>query len=95
MRLYLLFQALKVTRAQNYPGLYQPAAANQQFTNMYDISNVPKAQLVTPHAANDGPTSCVNRDFCSWGCNNCVAPGDIVTCPKKGDWALSFDDGKF
>ncbi|ORX97530.1 glycoside hydrolase/deacetylase, partial [Basidiobolus meristosporus CBS 931.73] len=28
-----------------------------------------------------------------WTCGNCVAPDDIVTCPKPKVWGLTFDDG--
>ncbi|CAG8499921.1 13441_t:CDS:2 [Acaulospora colombiana] len=29
----------------------------------------------------------------SWTCQKYTAPDDIVTCPKKGDWGLTYDDG--
>ena len=86
----LLLAILKFSYAQN---LYQPAPGNPEFTKKYDLSNIPNAKLMTPHAASEGPAGCANQNFCSWGCNGCIGPNDVSFCPNKGDWAMTFDDG--
>jgi hypothetical protein len=30
---------------------------------------------------------------CWWTCGGCTRDTDIVTCPTKMDWGVSFDDG--
>ncbi|KIJ50832.1 carbohydrate esterase family 4 protein [Sphaerobolus stellatus SS14] len=30
---------------------------------------------------------------CWWTCGGCTRPTDIFTCPDKGTWGLTFDDG--
>ena len=41
--------------------------------------------------------ACPNQDVgtrgCDFSCWNCTRTEDIVTCPTKNDWALTYDDG--
>lgn len=30
---------------------------------------------------------------CWWTCGGCTRPTDIVACPDKLDWGVSYDDG--
>ena len=39
------------------------------------------------------PGADVGLKGCDWSCWNCTRPDDIVTCPTKNDWGLTYDDG--
>jgi peptidoglycan/xylan/chitin deacetylase (PgdA/CDA1 family) len=66
----------------------------------YDFSRVPQTTPQQP-ANNAGVPPCVGTPAaegssgrCSWTCgNNCLRPNDVFTCPTRGHWALTFDDG--
>lgn len=66
--------------------------------NEIDWSKVPKIQ---PNGLN-GCSNQTNADAvnksgedenCWWTCGGCTRPTDIVSCPNKGTWGASFDDG--
>ncbi|KAK9762401.1 chitin deacetylase, partial [Basidiobolus ranarum] len=70
------------------------APVNPSWTKQYDLSKVP---IVEPKEVGAG--LCPNSDCgpnecekCWESCGNCARPDDIYGC-KKGEWALSFDDG--
>ncbi|KAG0268500.1 Ribonucleoside-diphosphate reductase large subunit [Actinomortierella ambigua] len=34
-----------------------------------------------------------NQKICHWSCGGCVRDDDILTCPTKGEWGITYDDG--
>ncbi|ORX97378.1 glycoside hydrolase/deacetylase [Basidiobolus meristosporus CBS 931.73] len=70
------------------------APINPSWTKQYDLSkvpNIPTKQVGAGICANTncGPNEC---EKCWESCGNCARPEDVYGC-KKGEWALSFDDG--
>lgn len=67
-----------------------------------DWSLVPDAPVRKQNkAGNFVPDSDGDKDpYCWWSDTNCLKPKiaipeDFHSCPKKGDWGLSYDDGPF
>ncbi|KAF9431824.1 chitin deacetylase [Entomortierella beljakovae] len=63
-----------------------------------DWSKVPNIPVATelpdvPHFPKCPPLNELDRSACWWSCAGCVAPDDIVTCPSKDNWGLTYDDG--
>ncbi|CEP19641.1 hypothetical protein [Parasitella parasitica] len=68
-----------------------------------DFTKIPKAPVRKQNpdgtwvSTSDGESD----PFCWWSSTNCVKPKasylppDIYTCPKKGDWGLTYDDGPY
>lgn len=60
-----------------------------------DLTQVPKipqstmiqTQGVCPAAATLDP------NYCWWSCQKCTRPTDVLTCPEKNTWGVSYDDG--
>jgi len=78
-----------------------PTDSSQVQAWMKEIQNIdPNILAIKPTVdgtcAND-PTSAADTSRCWWtcgGCTNSTAPyEDIVTCPDKMTWGLTFDDG--
>ncbi|CAG8517564.1 9380_t:CDS:2 [Paraglomus occultum] len=59
-----------------------------EWLDLVDLSEVTDAPVATSELAN-----CDNDQWCTWQCNGCVGPNDIVNCPETKDWGLTFDDG--
>ncbi|KAF9976845.1 chitin deacetylase [Actinomortierella ambigua] len=62
----------------------------KQWLSEIDLSGAPKI----PRNSGD-PPECPSSDdpqVCYWTCNECAAD-DVVDCPAKNDWGLTFDDG--
>ncbi|GHJ88385.1 hypothetical protein NliqN6_4787 [Naganishia liquefaciens] len=57
-----------------------------------DLSDVPNYSTTTG-ACYDSPEAVADKDRCWWTCGGCTRSTDIVTCPDKYDWGLSYDDG--
>jgi hypothetical protein len=72
-----------------YPPVDRPPPPVPSWTALVDQSKLPKAPIRPPS------TPCVagNDEFCVWSCTTCTRPDDFDFCPKKGDWALTYDDG--
>ncbi|CAG8619558.1 289_t:CDS:2 [Ambispora gerdemannii] len=55
---------------------------------------VKKKKLVNaPVITTQGDCSGNPIDTCNWSCSHCNRPDDILACPTKNVWGLSFDDG--
>ncbi|KAG0255470.1 chitin deacetylase [Mortierella polycephala] len=83
-----------------WPDSGHPPSVNspevKAWVKQVDWSKVPK--LPIRHTPSHGhapecPSSHVNKEDCWWTCNGCYAPDDIIDCPKKNVWGLTFDDG--
>ncbi|KAF9583247.1 chitin deacetylase [Lunasporangiospora selenospora] len=66
----------------------------QQWLKLVDFSKVP----VYPPSNGACPTdpaalAALPKDQCWWTCQKCEAAGDITSCPTKGTWGLTYDDG--
>ncbi|KAG0327391.1 chitin deacetylase [Dissophora globulifera] len=63
---------------------------------LVDWSKVPKIPVRDVESPGD-PPECpkgdVPKEDCWWTCTGCFAPDDIVDCPAKNAWGLTFDDG--
>lgn len=61
-----------------------------------DWSKVPKLPIRHTESPDD-PPECPQKEVpkgdCWWTCSGCYAPDDVVDCPGKNDWGLTFDDG--
>lgn len=61
-----------------------------------DWSKVPKLPIRKTKSLGD-PPECPKNDApksdCWWTCTGCYAPDDVIECPNKHDWGLTFDDG--
>ncbi|KAF9179758.1 chitin deacetylase [Haplosporangium sp. Z 767] len=85
-----------------WPDSGHPPSVNspevKAWVKQVDWSKVPKLPVRrTPshgHAP-ECPRSHVNKEDCWWTCNGCTAPDDIIDCPGKNVWGLTFDDGPF
>ncbi|PKK70912.1 glycoside hydrolase/deacetylase [Rhizophagus irregularis] len=71
-----------------YPPVDTPPPPVAAWTALVDQSKLPKAP-VRPIGTPCAPTD----EFCVWSCTTCVRDTDFGFCPKKGDWALTYDDG--
>ncbi|KAF7340000.1 Chitin deacetylase [Mycena venus] len=66
------------------------------------IQDVKNSGVVIPNIAPNAPGGCPNntvaaadadKSRCWWTCTGCVADTDIVDCPDKLTWGLTYDDG--
>ncbi|ORZ27026.1 hypothetical protein BCR41DRAFT_287182, partial [Lobosporangium transversale] len=61
-----------------------------------DWSKVPKLPIRKTKSRGD-PPDCpeheVPEDECWWTCSGCFAHDDVMDCPAKDAWGLTFDDG--
>lgn len=72
-----------------YPPVDQPPPIVDEWTKLVDVSKLPNAP-VRAVGAPCPPTD----EFCVWSCTTCTRPeSDVVSCPKKNEWALTYDDG--
>ncbi|CAG8450438.1 4111_t:CDS:2 [Ambispora leptoticha] len=75
-----------------YPPLDQPPPINSSFVQEWakktDWNQVPNFRSTTP-----GNCSDIEPDACNWACQKCERPSDIVVCPGKETWGMSYDDG--
>lgn len=59
-------------------------------------ANVPKLPIRHTESPGD-PPDCPKKDppksDCWWTCHGCFADDDVVDCPGKNHWGLTFDDG--
>ncbi|KAG0036104.1 chitin deacetylase [Podila clonocystis] len=59
-------------------------------------AKVPKLPIRHTNSPGD-PPDCPKNDppkaDCWWTCTGCYAPDDVVDCPGKNQWGLTFDDG--
>ncbi|KAG0205501.1 chitin deacetylase [Mortierella sp. GBA30] len=57
-------------------------------------SKVPKLPIRKVEHMGDPPECKVEpKGDCWWTCEMCTAPTDVVDCPGKDNWGLTFDDG--
>lgn len=75
--------------AGKYPPVDTPPPPVASWTALVDQTKLPKAPIRPPG------TPCPPTDeFCVWSCTTCTRPeSDFDFCPKKGEWALTYDDG--
>jgi len=72
-----------------YPPPDTPPPPVPEWTKLVDQSKLPKAPI-RPLGTPCPPTD----EFCNWSCTTCTRPeSDVVSCPKKNEWALTYDDG--
>lgn len=80
----------------NFPPLDVHAAPNstqvQQWLSELDLSDVPNLSLTNGSCATS-PEAAADPSRCWWTCGGCTRATDIVDCPTKYDWGLSYDDG--
>ncbi|KAI1319533.1 chitin deacetylase [Mortierella claussenii] len=61
-----------------------------------DWSKVPKLPVrktTSPGDPPECPKKGITESDCWWTCQGCFAPDDVVDCPSKKAWGLTFDDG--
>ncbi|RIA92074.1 Carbohydrate Esterase Family 4 protein [Glomus cerebriforme] len=74
--------------AGQWPPVDKPPPPNADWTKLVDQTKVP----AIAQSKNENDCS-AKGDVCNWSCTNCVRTTDIIQCPNKYDWGLSFDDG--
>ncbi|KAJ9094635.1 chitin deacetylase cda1 [Naganishia cerealis] len=80
----------------SYPALDKVPPINstevQGWLSKLDLSDVPNYSTTTG-ACFDSPEAVKDTSRCWWTCGGCTRSTDIVECPNKYDWGLSYDDG--
>jgi peptidoglycan/xylan/chitin deacetylase (PgdA/CDA1 family) len=80
----------------SYPPLDKVPPVNstevQGWLAKLDLSDVPNYSTTTG-ACFDSPEAVKETSRCWWTCGGCTRATDIVECPNKYDWGLSYDDG--
>ncbi|KAL1920303.1 uncharacterized protein VTP21DRAFT_1449 [Calcarisporiella thermophila] len=61
----------------------------KEWLKLVDFSKVPNIPLSSQGQCPATP----DPNSCWWTCQKCTRPDDIVTCPNKGQWGLTYDDG--
>lgn len=64
----------------------------KEWLSKLDLSDVPNFGTTTG-ACYDSPEAAKDTSRCWWTCGGCTRSTDIVACPNKYDWGLSYDDG--
>ncbi|WVN87924.1 uncharacterized protein L203_103121 [Cryptococcus depauperatus CBS 7841] len=79
----------------NYPPLDATPPTNSDFIKGWlakmDMSKIPTYN-VTSGACATSPEA-IHDGRCWWTCGGCTRATDIVQCPDKNTWGLSYDDG--
>ncbi|CAG8575497.1 5963_t:CDS:2, partial [Paraglomus occultum] len=70
----------------------------KQWLSTVDLSNVPNLPASNGGKVNYNPTLCtpptvIQPNQGSWTCQKFVANDDIIDCPGKNTWGLTYDDG--
>ncbi|CAG8610761.1 2430_t:CDS:2, partial [Ambispora leptoticha] len=88
----LLSSAAIITEAR-LDGTWPPAGvtppSNKLWNKLVNKTKLTNAPVLTTM----GDCSQNPIDTCNWSCNNCIQPDDVLSCPTKKDWGLTFDDG--
>ncbi|CAG8487455.1 8836_t:CDS:2 [Paraglomus brasilianum] len=87
LSLFILFNVANAALPGTWPAVDQPVAAVAAWSSLVDMSKVTKAPQL-----NQTTTCAQVSSFCRSPCG-CNRPSDILNCPTKKDWGLSFDDG--
>lgn len=74
-----------------WPELDKPPPYVDGFNGLVDFTKVPNAPV--KNSSDDCGNANAGDPFCDWSCTTCTRDGDVVECPTKGDWGLTFDDG--
>lgn len=64
----------------------------KEWLSYLDLSDVPDLSVTTGSCATS-PEAAKDSSRCWWTCGGCTRSTDIVDCPTKLDWGLSYDDG--
>jgi len=82
-----------------FPALDQVPDTNSSQVQQW-IKEVQNSGISIPDLEQSQPGGCIanpglvaNTSRCWWTCGGCTRPSDIVTCPDKMTWGLSYDDG--
>ncbi|ADV23067.1 chitin deacetylase, putative [Cryptococcus gattii WM276] len=79
----------------NYPALDVIPPTNsslvQEWLTKIDMTKVPSYNATTGDCSTDPGATSDGR--CWWTCGGCTRATDIVACPDKNVWGLSYDDG--
>ncbi|KAK7064538.1 chitin deacetylase [Favolaschia claudopus] len=85
----------------NYPALDKVVPTDSPEVQQW-IQQVNSSGITIPNIAVNQPGGCpanleaaadADKSRCWWSCTGCVAPTDIVDCPEKLTWGLTYDDG--
>ena len=68
----------------------------QEWISQIDWTKVPDWSQTKDGSCDSDPDLVKEADAsqrCWWTCGGCTADDDLVSCPNKYDWGLSYDDG--
>ncbi|KAG9042850.1 chitin deacetylase [Tulasnella sp. UAMH 9824] len=65
----------------------------KQWLSEIDLSKVPNLSKTVDGSCDSDPAAAADTSRCWWTCGGCTRETDVVSCPKKYDWGVSFDDG--
>lgn len=86
----------------NYPALDVVPPTNsaqvQQWLSQIDLTQVPTNSPTGLNGCSNSTNAQALANAgsggnCWWTCGGCTRADDITTCPAKGTWGTSFDDG--
>lgn len=69
------------------------SAQVKQWLSEIDLSKVPNLSKTVDGSCASDPAAAADTTRCWWTCGGCTRQTDVVSCPKKLDWGVSFDDG--
>ncbi|TPX30371.1 hypothetical protein SmJEL517_g06066 [Synchytrium microbalum] len=79
------------------PALDRPPAVDPSILALYNLASIPDAIRNIPVKVFNSTTGTGNCPTslatCDWGCYKCRRDSDVVMCPNKNAWGLTYDDG--
>lgn len=91
--LFSLLIASSLADLEGWPELDVGPPTSDEFNKLVDFSKVPNAPVTILDASGDVKNCDTEGGFCNWSCTLCTKPTDVLSCPNKRDWGLTFDDG--
>ncbi|KAG8950771.1 chitin deacetylase [Tulasnella sp. 424] len=81
----------------SYPALDTVPDVNsaqvKKWLSEIDLSKVPNLSKTVDGSCGSDAAAAADTTRCWWTCGGCTRETDVVSCPKKLDWGVSFDDG--
>lgn len=82
-----------------FPELDQIPPINSSFVQQWIAEvaasgvQIPDIPVSVDGSCESDPAKVANASICWWTCGGCTRDTDVVTCPDKMTWGLTYDDG--